>query len=210
MFISIQRETPASLAWLISAPTRNVSRRLFICEQSPKFYLSPTKLQLSLVCISVRVFKNVFWSATRVTATHTHTMLSDCSHKQPLCSLKCHLNVNLMPLCFWFYRLVKFNILHAKTKVVKEKKLHSQWSFYLSSFLGRLLHLHCNHSVPTQRELPLPGVSQPGLQQKSGGPTERHVPLREVRQRVPQLQVPPHSFGKRRVARFPSASLLIF
>lgn len=40
-------------------------------------------------------------------------------------------------------------------------------------------------------------MSHPGLQQEGGGPTERHVPLREVRQGVPQLQIPTHPFRKR-------------
>lgn len=64
------------------------------------------------------------------------------------------------------------------------------------SSLGRLLHLHRNNSVPAQGELPLPGLSQPGLQQKGGRPTERNVPLWEVRQRVSQLQVPPYPLCK--------------
>lgn len=36
------------------------------------------------------------------------------------------------------------------------------------SSLGRLLHLHRNYRLPAQGELPLPGLSQPGLQQESG------------------------------------------
>lgn len=64
------------------------------------------------------------------------------------------------------------------------------------SSLGRLLHLHRNDRVPAQGELPLPGLSQPGLQQKGGRPTERNVPLWEVRQRVSQLQVPPYPLCK--------------
>lgn len=62
--------------------------------------------------------------------------------------------------------------------------------------LGWLLHLHRNYCLPAQGELPLPGLSQPGLQQKSGRPTERNVSLREVRQRVSQLQVPPYPLCK--------------
>lgn len=64
------------------------------------------------------------------------------------------------------------------------------------SSLGRLLHLHRNDSVPAQGELPLPGLSQPGLQQKGGRPTEWNVPLWEMRQRVSQLQVPPYPLCK--------------
>lgn len=70
------------------------------------------------------------------------------------------------------------------------------------SSLGRLLHLYCNYRLPAQGKLPLSGLSQPGLQQKGGWPTERNVPLREVRQRVSQLQVPPYPLCKWLISPF--------
>lgn len=58
-----------------------------------------------------------------------------------------------------------------------KEKISCKKFFVYILFLGGLLHLHSNHSVPAQGKLPLPGLSQPRLQQESGRPTEWHVPL---------------------------------
>ncbi len=58
----------------------------------------------------------------------------------------------------------------------EREQISSKKSVYVL-LVGGLLHLHSYHRVPAQGELPLPGLSQPRVQQEGGRPTEWHVPL---------------------------------
>lgn len=78
---------------------------------------------------------------------------------------------------------------------------HVTWCFsdlpFPSLFSGGVFQLRSDGGLHSEGELSVPGLSICRLQQESDRPEQRTVPLREVQQRVPKLQIQTPALCKR-------------